>query len=333
MISQGRKALFFILGLVIVTGSVIFLREKPTKPQPVPSLWFFYARATGLKETLYGRHYSARGRPLGPPVRIGKLGLIQETDDAAPAPGGWEWVTLGRSVVGLYHGHVASRRPAPADQDILSIAESPQGQLDAVVERAQSNRVAIDQWRGGHWQTLLAGLPIGITTLVQGPRSSTWALVAQPTRAYLDEVQGGHQRYRTPTLQPQGTVGFFGSEPVLPYATGVDTFGFWTGRRHQFSSVYHAAVSVADTAPLWGLGVRGMIPFLHGRFLPEKVVPWPHRMPTTPEPLVSGQSSWVAILSGFSQGTWFNVKTGRFGPSFQIKTPWWAVVRAASLGS
>ncbi len=332
MWEKGHKALFLIAGLLIVTGSVWVLRPRPEKPQLLPTLWIFYARATGLHETLYGRHYSARGRPLGKPLRIGALGLIQQIQGAASGLGRWEWVTTGHFVVGLTRGRVSIRRRAPARRQILSVAEFER-KLYSVVEGSNQRQVSVAQWTANGWHVIRSNLPIGITTLVQGPQSTVWVLTAQPDRAYVTEVQGGNQRYKTPPLEPQGTMGFWQGEPVIPFVRGSGTFGFWDGLDHRFPSVYRAAVSVTDTAPLWGLGVYGMIPFSDGRFNLQRTVPWPSHMPTTPEPLSSGTSPWVAVFSGFSQGIWFNVNAGRFGPSFQIKTPWWAVVRAASLGS
>lgn len=327
---KGRKALFF-LGLAIIAGVWWSASPRPLTVSKVPDLWIFYARATGVNEVLFGRRYSARGQPAGPILRLGRLGLVQEAETAAAGPRGWEWVTTGGGVLGIHRGRVAVRRPAPPREQIVSVAVVD-NTLQAVAERMDGSQVSVLTWKNQGWMDEAKGLPLGITTLLAGPGDSVWTLTAEPDRARLTEITGGRIQYRTGPLEPQGTAGFAGGMPIIPFATGRNTFGYWTGTRHDFTSVYGAAVSVTDTNPLWGLGVKGMIPYQGGAFQTRHVVPWPHPQETTPV-ILGGHGSWIAILDGFSQGQWFNVETGTYGPQFQIKTPWWAVVRAASLGS
>lgn len=332
MFVKGRQALFFVIGFLVVGFSLwkFYPGTAATSAGP-PTLWLFYARATGIREALYARHYSSQGHPLGRAISLGRLGLVQETEVASAGLPGWEWVTLGTCVVGIYHGAVVRRLAAPAGMSALSIADLS-GNLYAVVESPRSQQVAIDRWSGRGWRQVLGDFPVGITLLVPGSHHTVWVWVADPHRAWLFEVSGGLEVLHTPRIEPQGSVGFSQGHPLVPYAKGTNTFGYWNGREHVFSSVYEAAISVTDTIPLWGLGVHGMIPYRHGRFAFRRTVFWPHPQTTSPQAL-SSSGSWVAILDGFSQGVWFNVATGRFGPGFQIKTPWWAVVRAASLGS
>lgn len=331
MLSKGRQALFFVAGVLIAAGGVLALRPRQNSEPPPPTLWLYYARATGAKEVLWARHYTSAGRALGPAIRVGPLGLVQQTEVAASGPRGWQWVTLGSTVAGIEDGRVRLKHPAPKGRQILSITDF-RAQLDVVVESADGGGIGIDQWQGSTWVPLLRDLPVGITTLLQGADGSLWAMVAQPDRAWLKELSGGSTRVWTPAIEPQGTAGFDGNQPLVPYARGSNRFGYWDGQLHAFSSVYQAALSVTDTAPLWGIGVRGMIPYVNHQFKNAKAVRWPGPEATTT--VVVGEGGpWIAVLDGFSQGNWFNVQTGRFGPAFQIKTPWWAVVRAASLGS
>lgn len=326
MISKGREALFFIIGLLVMLGAVWVLRPTASAP---PNLWIFYARATGTQEMLWGRRYTAAGRPRGTPLKLGPLGLTQETEVAGAGEGA-VWVTTGPMVFGIREGRVWRRYPAPSGAQVLSLAVFS-GRLYGVVESRQARRVSVMAWRH-RWRTVKSGMPLGITTLVAGPHHSVWALTAEPHKARLTEVAGGQRAYGTASLEPQGTAGFAGNQPIIPYARGASQFGYWSRRAHAFASVYQAAISVTNTQPLWGLGVRGMIPFASGRFRFGRTVPWPSPQATTL--VVIGQGHpWIAVLDGFSQGRWFNVETGQFGPGFQIKTPWWAVVRAASLGS
>ncbi len=327
--SKGREALFF-LGLAIAVGVLWQAYPRSLRVSKVPGLWIFYARATGINEVLFGRPYTARGKPAGPVLRLGRLGLVQEAQTATAGFKGWEWVTTGWNVLGI-HGRVVVRRPAPPGDQIVSVA-MVDGTLQAVAERFDGSHVRVLRWGSHGWIDEQRRLPLGITTLVSGPQDSVWVLTAEPDQARLTEIAGGHTQYHSGPLEPQGTAGFVGGMPVIPYAVGQNTFGYWTGTRHDFSSVYHAALSVTDTTPLWGLGVKGMIPYRDGAFQTDKLVPWPRRQDTTPV-ILTGGGSWIAILDGFSQGQWFNVETGQFGPPFQINTPWWAVVRAASLGS
>ncbi len=328
--SKGRKALFF-LGLAIVVGVLWTAYPRPLPVSNVPDLWIFYARATGVNEVLFGRRYTARGKPAGSVLRLGRLGLVQEAETASNGPQGWEWVTTGGAVFGIHGGRVVARRPAPQGSQIVSLAVVD-NTLQAVAERMDGSHVSVLVWKSDGWVEEATNLPLGITTLLAGPGQSVWSLTAEPDRARLTEITGGRIQYRTGRLEPQGTAGFVDGTPIIPFAAGRSTFGYWTGTRHDFASVYRAAISVTDTNPLWGLGVKGMIPYQGGAFQTRHLVPWPHPQETTPV-MLGGDGPWIAILDGFSQGQWFNVETGTFGPQFQIKTPWWAVVRAASLGS
>lgn len=334
---KGRQALFFLywvalVALVLMVAMQQSFRSVPRHESPIPSLWIFYARATGSKEVLFGRHYSHRGRPLGPAIRVGTLGLVEQVEVAQTGRPGWEWVTLGHQVVGIHDGAVARRLAAPPGLTVLAIAFWA-SKLYAVTEPPQGGAVDVDEWSGHHWRRIRAGLPPGITDLVAGPGHSLWAFVAFPHEARLVAIRGPGIGMTTPHFAPQGTVAFQKGHPIIPFSRGARTFGYWEGSSHLFSSVYQAAISVADTTPVWGLGVKGMIPFKNGRFHPGSTVVWPSRQVTTPSALTDGSSAWIAVFDGFSQGTWFNVATGHFGPSFQIKTPWWAVVRAAAFGS
>lgn len=332
MVEKGRRALFFIAGLLIVGLALWRFYPSPSTPASLPTLWIFYARATGNREILFARHYSPRGRALGTAIRVGPLGLVQETQVAGAGQDGWEWVTVGSAVYGIHGGRVGQKISAPAGYDVLSVADFGNG-LDGVAETVNGSKVVVYHWDGKRWVAATSPLPVGITTLAAGSGQSVWALIAQPDRAWLQQVSPGHSRLATPALQPQGTVGFFNGSPIVPYASGTSAFGYWSRGSHRFASVYDAAIAVTDTTPLWGIGVKGMIPFRHGQFVSADVIKWPSRQVTAPQSLGQGNRAWIAILDGFSQGRWFDVDTGQFGPAFQIKTPWWAVVRAASLGS
>ncbi len=335
LLGKGRQALFFVtgfVGLAILAASLWGFYPRSPSSKTLPTLWIFYARTAGRGEILYARNYSARGQPMGAPLRLGRLGLVAENEVAFPGTHGWEWVTTGGAVLGIRSGRVRDRLPAPPKTTILCIADIS-GALDGVVESRAGNHIAVDRWDGRSWRTLATSLPVGITTLEEGLQGSLWALIADPTQVWLKEVRPRSELVHVARVEPQGTVGFSWRGPVLPYTRGLKAFGYWRDGLHRFGSVYQAAVSVTDTEPLWGVGVAGMIPFAAGQFQNPRTVRWPHRQITTPEVLNGGNSAWVAVLDGFSQGTWFNVRTGRFGPDFQIKTPWWAVVRAASLGS
>ncbi|NMP23007.1 hypothetical protein [Sulfobacillus harzensis] len=316
--------------LVLVAGGLAVTLAHPRASAPLPRLWIFYARSRGNQEILYGREYTAKGKPLEPALKIGPLGLVQQVQVASPGVKHSVWVTLGGAVVALDGHRVATRRPAPDGWTILSVRDIS-GRLYAIAENVRRNRVSAMIWRQNGWVTLASRLPLAITTLETGSGHSLWALSASPHEAQLIPI-GGRPGRVIASVAPQGTVGFSGGHPVLPYATGSNGFGYWTGRRHRFRSVYQAAISVTDTTPLWGLGVNGMVPYRQNRFDWRDAVRWPTRQQTTPT-VIAGSGPWVAVLDGFSQGEWFNIQTGRFGPSFQIKTPWWAVVRAASLGS
>ncbi len=333
---KGRQALFFLC-LAALTAVVLMVvqrsfRSVSRRDPPIPTLWIFYARATGSKEVLFGRHYSHRGHPLGRAIRVGTLGMVEQVEVAQAGQPGWEWVTLGHQVAGIYHGAVARRLSAPPGQTVLAIALWKL-KLYAVTEPSSGGPVGVDQWSGHHWRLIYSDLPQGITSLVGGSGHSLWAFVVFPHEARLIAIRGPGTGITTPHFAPQGTVAFQKSHPIIPFSTGARTFGYWEGSSHLFSSVYQAAISVADTTPVWGLGVKGMIPFRNGRFRLGSTVAWPSRQVTTPSALADGSSAWIAVFDGFSQGTWFNVATGQFGSSFQIKTPWWAVVRAAALGS
>ena len=326
---KGLRALFFVATLLLATYAAMRLWPQPESGPP--HLWVFYARVTGGREILYGRQYSPSGKALGPSVRIGRLGLVQQVEVATPGVHHSVWVTLGHEVDALQGRHVVVTRLSPKNRTVLSVKDVA-GSLYAVVENPAATTLSIDIWHHQGWHPLRSGLPLGITSLVTGPAHSLWALSALPDEAVLTEIVGGHQVTASPPFQPQGTVGFAEGRPVLPYAFGSNGFGYWTGTRHIFYSVYQAAISVTDTTPLWGLSVRGMVPFRRGQFDWADIVSWPQKQATTPT-VIDGSGPWVAVLDGFSQGEWFNIETGKFGPAFQIKTPWWAVVRAASLGS
>lgn len=327
---KGRQALFFVLGLLVVASAVWHYYPRPVATASPPDLWIFYARATSTQEVLYGRRYSPQGVALNRPIRLGRLGLVQPIEVASAGPSGHQWVTTGRTLLVLGRHRVIKTIPAPAGYDLLSV-KSISGALYGVAESLHGSSVVIDRLSGGAWVMAKGGLPLGITTLAAGPHRSVWVLVADPRRADLQEIWPGQQSLVLKGMEPQGTLGFGGGMPVITYADGSNGFGWWDGQRHPFRSVYQAAISVSDTSPLWGLGVRGMIPFRGGRFDLAQTAYWPGRETTTPQ--VVGSGPWIAVMDGFSQGRWFNVDSGRFGPSFQIKTPWWAVVRAASLGS
>lgn len=329
MRGKGLRALFFVVALALGAFAAVQLWPRPESG--VPTLWLFYARITGGGEILYGRQYSPSGKVVGPWVRVGRLGLVQPVEVATPGMHHSVWVTVGREVAALQGGRVVVKRPAPRGRTALSVKDVA-GALYAVVENPAGTALSIDVWRHQGWRPLRSGLPLGITSLVTGSGHSLWALSALPHRAVLTEIVGGRAVTRTPLFQPQGTVGFAGGRPVLPYAFGSNGFGYWTGSLHIFRSVYQAAISVTDSTPLWGLTVRGMVPFRRGQFDWPDTVAWPKKQATTPT-VIDGPGPWVAVMDGFSQGEWFNVQTGKFGPTFQIKTPWWAVVRAASLGS
>lgn len=328
----GLKALFFILVPLGMTACGV-----PVVSQAAPAgLLMFYARpVSGTRETLWVRPYSASGKPRAKPVNLGQLGLVAEAGIVSVS-GPKVYVTLGHSLVVLQHGRVVARWAVPVGDSLLSVRVLHQ-RVYGVMENLNGSRVNIDMWRHRRWRTVASKIPLGITTLEAGLGGAPWALVSDPRRAWLISLEWS-ERIQVDHV-PQGTVGFSGRRGLVPFTSGASGFDMaevnlshGSLRTLRFRSVNHAILVMADTIPSWGTSVKGMVPYRRGHFLWSKLVPWPGTLATTPV-LVGRGAPWILVLDGPSQGYWFNVDSGTFGPRFQMNAPWRAVVRAISLTS
>lgn len=296
--------------------------------RPRPTLWLYYAQPQGTQEVLWARPYDGSGHPRQGPLRLGVLHNVAQTEVATGGASGEQWVTLGDALLGIRGHRIVQRIAVPWHDDLLSIVFF-QHQVVGVVQNPSTSHVHIAAYNHGHWRSLTNVLPLGITTLwPEGKR--LWALVADPHSAWVDEVIGGSRAQHIANIEPEGTMAITGQIPIVPYADGQNGFGYWADGRHPFSSVYHAVISVADTDPIWGLTVHGLVPYRHHHFSWSRQIPWPEWQATTSVVVGDGQP-WIVILDGFSQGNWFDVRTGQFGGHFTIQTPTSAVVRAVSV--
>jgi len=332
----GQKAFRSPMGiggllLILALGLASAFGHSPYAANP-PNLWLFYALPAGTHEVLWARLYSPTGHPINQPRRLGRLGLVEPWGEAWSSAGG-PLVSTGRAVfyrmAGSWH-----RLPAPPGVRVMAVGSK--GRTDyGVMENGEGTRVWVSRWTGTGWQSVTGPLPMGITTFVRGPGSHLSIAVVTPNRLWLDTLGQTNRAWGWLSKTPEGTVAFLGSRALVPYTEGLSGFGLavWgQGVFEQTFPVTRAVLQVTDTHPVWGLTVKGMRRIVPNRLVGGPLVPWPRPLATTPT-VVSGAGPWILIMDGFSQGLWFNTATGRFDGSLQIKTPWRAVVRAASLGS
>lgn len=334
---RGGKVLFSLFGAGLIVGCGTTLSHQVSPLQG--KLYLIYALPnTNRGETLWERSYTASGHPVSGPVRLGRLGLIAQSQIATGTSHGIA-VTTGHRVVSIQNRLMRRIVTVPPGQTVLSI-RFVQNRLYAVVENVTNNRVTVDRVSRGHsLHTVWAGLPLGITSIWVGPHQYPFVSIMRPFSALIEQIAPIKRSYPwLSQVAPQGTVGFSRSSPIVPFSEGRNGFGVKkigriSTQTIRFSSVYQAAIEVTDTQPLWGLSPTGMVPYSvsRSRFLWSRLKSWPRPLKTTAT--MAGRGPWIVILDGPSQGFWFNVVSGHFGPSFQIKAPWRAVVRATVLSS
>ena len=334
---RRRAAKGFLLLCLILTiagcGSV------SVQPQ---SLFVFYA-TPGSKgaEWLWARHYSAAGNPEEGPIKLGRLGLVAQTQIVTSGPSHQILVTLGHHIVAITRSQqVRPYAQLPAPYDALSIRWLSSA-LYAVVQTPSASHAQVWRFEKNRWQKVRRSLPQGIVTLVVGPMGMPSAFVVDPHRAYIIGLTAHGPSY--PIFSggaPAGTVGFARGTAIIPYASGQRGFGQWIAHqnarhsmRYSFSGVRRAVLAILPGWPLWGLTVQGLVSYRGTRPQWSKMLPWPS--PREATMVVVGQrgTPWLVILDGPSQGIWFNQRTGRFGPSFAIVVPDPAVVRAVALSA
>ncbi|MCL5971799.1 MAG: hypothetical protein M1499_04460 [Firmicutes bacterium] len=294
--------------------------------------------ATAGTEWLWASQFSSDGHPLGTSQRLGVLGPVAQTELATRGPNFVTFITLGTKIISLSRTQrVRVVAPMPPGYYALSVRWWPSGLL-AVVESDKASHVQIWRWKHGDWQVLRKSLPEGIVTLIDGPSAQPMALIVDPHRVYTVPVFSRSLQY--PVLNggsPQGTAGFAGLREVVPYATGARGFGQWTatpqtprGSRQRFVSVQQAVLEMAPGSSLWGLTVHGMVPYHGTKPQWAHIRYWPAPMQTTM--VVEGRGTpWLLILDGASQGIWFNVRSGNYGPQFAITMPYPDVVREVAI--
>lgn len=289
-------------------------------------------------EWIWENRFSPDGHPLGSARRLGILGPVAQTEIATRGPHQSTFITLGNKIVSLSKTQeVRTVAVLPPGYYALSIRWWPLGLL-AVVESDKASHAQIWSWRQGNWKVLRKSLPEGIVTLIDGPLAHPMALIVDPHRVYTVSVFSRGLHY--PVFDhgsPQGTAGFVGNTEVIPYAAGARGFGQWTakpntkrGSRQHFLSVQQAVIEMAQGSPLWGVMARGMVPYHGTRPQWSQIRYWPTPMQTTM--VVEGRGTpWILILDGASQGVWFNVRSGDYGPQFSITMPYPDVVREVAI--
>lgn len=290
-------------------------------PPALPHLSVLTARVTKGHEHLWLTGFSAQGKPQTAALDLGRLGLVAQTQIAAASPYGL-WISLGDTVVKVRHQAIVGRIVAPRGTTVLSLRWISR-QLWVVAENIQANAIWVFARRNHRW-IKVTGLPVGITTLARGFRGSPYAFTVGPTWARVTGLKSLQRFPMVRRMMPQGTIAF--SKPhaaLIPFSTGTRGFGaarvFPAGLRSvHYASVWRAAIEVTDTHPMWGLTPKGMVPYRrHGSFYWNKLKPWPTPLQATAVVVGRGRP-WVLVLGGPSQGFWFNVETGRYGPQFKI---------------
>lgn len=332
---QKSQKVFFVLS-ILGLGAIAWARSTGRAPLPQARLEVCYALpARQSAEDLVCRPFSPTGEPQGRPTHLGRLGLVAQTG-VATADGNGFLVTVGGAVDAVQGGRIRTIARAPHGWTVLEV-KNIAGQVWALLERAGAHRARVAVWTRGHWRQRDI-LPHGIAEFLVGPQGIPAVAVMTPMSARV--IFLSHRAASPPPLTgvaPQGSVAFVHDTALIPFATGVNGFGLAQGqgkamREKVFRSVRRAVIMVTNTTPVWGISPSGMIPWRSGRFATDAVLPWPKPLPGTMTVIGRG-TPWIVIVAGMSQGVWFNVAKGRFGPSFQIKTPWRAVVRAIALGS
>lgn len=301
-------------------------------------LWILYALPRGAGETLRAAALSPTGRVMAPPLALGPLGLVSQTQIMTVMPAGF-LVTVGSRVAWVRPGSVRWYRPLASRADIVGSLRYLGGRVWLVGENRITGAVRIYRWRPGHPAVPVRRVPEGIVTLERGPGGTAALFVVTPASAIIVPLQGARRPYPPFWGVPQGTVGFAGQTALIPYTAGRTGFGLAKVSpsgiaRVTFASVQRAVLAVTDTNPVWGLTLAGMVPYRQraGQFDWAARRPWPRRLLAEPVVVGSGQP-WILVLDGPADGFWFNVAAGQFGPAFQIKVPWPAVVRAMALRS
>lgn len=322
--------------VAIVTG--LFLMNPIRGLTAMPGrLLVIYATASATGgETLWVAPYSAQGHETGSPIRLGRLGLVAQSQIATFDQNRHILlITLGstvRAVVGSGSQLFAS---VPKPWVVLSI-HWMQGNLYAVAERPGQSHASLWKFKGRNWKVVDNRLPSGIVTLTEGPLGLPTVFVADPHHAYT-LVVGSSRSGQYPEFigaAPQGTVAFYKTAELVPYADGSQGFGQWIGYpnrglgiKRPFANAGQAVIEVVHGERLWGIGAFGMIPYRGIHPLVKEIHRWPMVMQTTLVPVGSGDP-WLVVLDGPSQGIWFNTQTGQFGPRFQIILPSGDIARA-----
>ncbi|MDA8192591.1 MAG: hypothetical protein M0Z53_01145 [Thermaerobacter sp.] len=339
MVGKARSAVlracFAVIPAFLAAG-LGFGTGRTEGPRVAPGfIEVCYAVRTAGGETLACRSYSASGGARGPAVAVGRLGLVAEAQTAGAVPGAIV-TTTGFAVKIVRAGRVHTMARAPADWTLLAVRRVA-GRIWTVAENVAKRQDVIGRLgANGRWDWVKTPIPAGITTLLRQPSGQLAVAVMSSHRARVLSGKG-RPLASVGGITPQGTVGFAEGKTLVPFASGSNGFGLALVAARQvqyqlYPSVYRAVIEVTDTSPVWGVSPEGMVPFRQGRFRFSERRRWPRPLPGTITLVGSGRP-WMLVVDGNSQGVWFNVQTGRYGPGFQINTPWPAVVRAIALGS
>ncbi len=337
---RSSRVLAGARGFILLTCSLLLLLTGcGAHSIPSADLLALYTTPTTVgSEWLWARRFSPGGNPLGSSQRLGVLGPVAQTELATRGPHFSTFITLGSKIISLSRTQrIRAVASMPPGYYALSVRWWSSGLL-AVVESYRATHAQIWRWRHGSWQVLRKSLPEGIVTLIDGPSAQPVALIVDPHRVYTVSVFSPGLHYpQFDHGSPQGTAGFAGIREVIPYAAGSHGFGQWIARpktqrgsRQDFESVQQAVLEMAQGSPLWGVTVHGMVPYHGTKPQWSQIRNWPVPMQTTM--VVEGRGTpWILILDGASQGVWFNIGSGHYGPQFAITMPYPDVVREVSI--
>jgi hypothetical protein len=297
----------------------------------LPGVTIYYTLPTSSYSLGVLQWFSANGRPLGT-VKLGPVGLMGWNSVVSSQRGADLLATTGYAIKMVDPSGVIRTLPNPDPPHPVLEVRWLGGRVYAVTAKGAGEELW--HWEKDGWQPNEA-LPPGLPILLSWQGQPLVVLIR--TRGVV--VLGQGRYLSAPGVVATGSGAVFGSEVLIPFTRtlandrpGLLTADLQSGRWHAtfYPDLARSPWMVTPTNPPWAAVAQGMARFDPRRGDFRSVVRWPEQL-LGRLGVVGRGAGWILVLAGATQGYWFDVSRGRFGPAFGVRLPPGAVVRGASL--